>query len=198
MAKGMSKATDFVLSGGSAGGLSTFLHADRVAARLRAEAPACKKIRAAPIVGYFLDHDNFKHTTGLPGGPNSPQWARPGTGATYTTWMKWLLRNIAISFAEFFIVNNKINSACSLKIQSFMNRYVYKMQNMSFGADGGLTKACQQKFPTEPGLCFMSPHMQEFIETPFFMFNSSFPSQYAFPFSLSLSLSDSLVCPCVT
>ena len=42
------------------------------------------------------------------------------------------------------------------------------MQNMTFGADGGLTKACQEKHPTEPGLCFMSPHMQEFIETPFF------------------------------
>ena len=56
MAKGMSKATDFVLSGGSAGGLSTFLHADRVAARLRAEAPACKKIRAAPIVDPLSGH----------------------------------------------------------------------------------------------------------------------------------------------
>ena len=47
-------------------------------------------------------------------------------------------------------------------------KYVYKMQNMTFGTDGGLTKACQEKHPTEPGLCFMSPHMQEFIETPFF------------------------------
>ena len=92
MSKGLKTATDFVLSGGSAGGLSyvrrrpheaalglnaqlvlclairTFLHMDRVAARLKAEAPGCKKIRGAPIVGYFLDHDNFKHTTGLPGG----------------------------------------------------------------------------------------------------------------------------------
>ena len=48
--------------------IRTFLHMDRVAARLKAEAPGCKKIRGAPIVGYFLDHDNFKHTTGLPGG----------------------------------------------------------------------------------------------------------------------------------
>lgn len=45
------------------------------------------------------------------------------------------------------------------------------MQNMTFGADGGLTTACQKKFPEEPGLCFMSPHMQQFIQTPFFMFN---------------------------
>ena len=53
---GLTEATEFVLAGGSAGGLSTFLHADRVAAVLRAKAPNCKKIRAAPVVGYFLDH----------------------------------------------------------------------------------------------------------------------------------------------
>ena len=34
---------------------------------------------------------------------------------------------------------------------------------------GGLTKACQAKHPDEPWLCFMSPHMQDSIETPFFM-----------------------------
>jgi hypothetical protein len=43
---------------------STFLHADRFAAAL----PTGCKARAAPVVGYFLDHDNFKHTTGFPGG----------------------------------------------------------------------------------------------------------------------------------
>ena len=88
MKNGMTKATEFVLSGGSAGGLSTFLHADRVADRLKKEAPGCSKIRAAPIVGYFLDHDNFAHSTGFPGGPNTPQWAKPGTAANYTSWMK--------------------------------------------------------------------------------------------------------------
>lgn len=90
MKNGMTAASEFVITGGSAGGLSTFLHADRVAARLQAEAPACKKIRAAPVVGYFLDHDNFKHTTGYPGGPNTPAWSTPGTGANYTMWMKYI------------------------------------------------------------------------------------------------------------
>lgn len=47
---GMNKATEFVLTGGSAGGLSTFLHADRFAAAL----PAGAKAHAAPVVGYFL------------------------------------------------------------------------------------------------------------------------------------------------
>merc|ERR1719221_598699 len=53
-------------------------------------------------------------------------------------------------------------------------RYIFHMQNMSFGQDGGLTKACQAKHPSEPWLCFMSPHMQDVIETPFFMLNSKY------------------------
>ena len=102
--------------------------------------PAGSKVRAAPVVGYFLDHDNFKHTNGFPGGPNSPQWAAPGSGANYTMWMK----------------------------------YIYSMQNLTFGSDGGLTAACQAKHPGEPWLCFMSPHMQDSIQTPYFMFNSKY------------------------
>ena len=46
------------------------------------------------------------------------------------------------------------------------SRYIYKMQNLSFGADGGLTKACQAVHPDNPGLCFMSPHMASVIRTP--------------------------------
>jgi hypothetical protein len=51
---------------------------------------------------------------------------------------------------------------------------VFGMQNLTFGADGGLTEACQVKHPTEPWLCFMSPHMQDVIETPFFMVSTEF------------------------
>ena len=49
--EGLGDATEVVVTGGSAGGLSTFLHADRVAAA----APKAK-VRALPVVGYFLDH----------------------------------------------------------------------------------------------------------------------------------------------
>ncbi len=55
---GLARASDFVLTGGSAGGLSTFIHADRVAARVGAVAPKAT-IRAAPFTGFFLDHSNF-------------------------------------------------------------------------------------------------------------------------------------------
>eukprot|EP00656_Telonema_subtile_P044991 TRINITY_DN51256_c0_g1_i2.p1 TRINITY_DN51256_c0_g1~~TRINITY_DN51256_c0_g1_i2.p1 ORF type:complete len:274 (-),score=52.73 TRINITY_DN51256_c0_g1_i2:227-1048(-) len=132
-AHGLDKATEFVLTGGSAGGLSTFLHSDRVAERLRQQAPDIGKIRAAPVVGYFLDHDNFAHSTGV---PNTPSF----TEANYTTWMI----------------------------------HIYQMQNLTFGADGGLTKACEEKHPSQPWLCFMSPHMQDVIQTPFFVFNSKY------------------------
>ena len=121
---GLSGATDFVLTGGSAGGLSTFLHADRIAAVLRAEAPSAK-VRAAPVVGYFLDHANYKHTN-----------------ESYTNRMK----------------------------------YIYSMQNLTFGADGGLMEACSRVYPSadEQFYCFMSPHAQKVIQTPFFVFNSKF------------------------
>jgi len=48
------------------------------------------------------------------------------------------------------------------------------MQNLTFGSDGGLMEACQTKHADEPWLCFMSPHMNDVIETPFFMFNSKY------------------------
>ena len=60
---GLEMASDFVLTGGSAGGLSTFIHADRVAARVAAVAPKAT-IRAAPFTGFFLDHSNFHRTAG--------------------------------------------------------------------------------------------------------------------------------------
>merc|ERR1712226_1184939 len=89
---GLDKATEFVLTGGSAGGLSTFLHADRIRQRLLAHAPSCKHIVAAPVVGYFLDHDNIRHDAN-----------------NYTARMA----------------------------------YIYHMQNLTFGADGGLTQSCR-------------------------------------------------------
>ena len=61
---GLDGATEVMLAGESAGGLSTFLHADRVGRRLKAGSPSLKTYKAQPIVGYFQDHDNFGHTDG--------------------------------------------------------------------------------------------------------------------------------------
>lgn len=121
---GLDKATEFVLTGGSAGGLSTFLHADRIRQRLLDHAPSCRHIVAAPIVGYFLDHANIRHDAD-----------------NYTAWMA----------------------------------YIYHMQNLTFGGDGGLTESCRSSYPEDQAYyCFMSPHMQKVIKTPFFMFNSKY------------------------
>lgn len=51
--KGLSSATDVVLSGHSAGGLATYLHADEVRALLP---QTLMSYRAMPDAGFFLDH----------------------------------------------------------------------------------------------------------------------------------------------
>ena len=49
------------IGGASAGGLSTFLHADRLADRIRKEGRADCAVIANPVDGYFLDHSDFAH-----------------------------------------------------------------------------------------------------------------------------------------
>ena len=52
-------------------------------------------------------------------------------------------------------------------------QYLYRMQNLTFGADGGLMPECGAAFPPEQRhYCVMSPHMMEFVRTPLFVFNS--------------------------
>jgi len=50
-------------------------------------------------------------------------------------------------------------------------KYIYGMQNLTTGA---LLPSCLKSFPSEPHYCFMSPHMEKFIKTPFFVFNSKY------------------------
>jgi hypothetical protein len=40
-------------------------------------------------VGFFLDHDNFAHSTGV-SGPNTAEWSNISSGlaANYTDWMQ--------------------------------------------------------------------------------------------------------------
>eukprot|EP00051_Salpingoeca_urceolata_P027562 m.482060 g.482060 ORF g.482060 m.482060 type:complete len:396 (+) comp22419_c0_seq1:238-1425(+) len=52
----LGQATEVLLSGGSAGGLSTYIHADHVGSRLPA---SVTKFKAAPVSGFFLDHVNY-------------------------------------------------------------------------------------------------------------------------------------------
>jgi hypothetical protein len=62
------------------------------------------------------------------------------------------------------------NSATSYTAEM---QYLYRMQNLTFGEDGGLMRQCETAFPPEQRHnCVMSPHMLEFIQTPLFVFNS--------------------------
>eukprot|EP00041_Stephanoeca_diplocostata_P002866 m.30099 g.30099 ORF g.30099 m.30099 type:complete len:516 (-) comp13831_c0_seq2:137-1684(-) len=58
---GLDRAKQVLLTGCSAGGMSTYLHADYVHAQLAS--PALLKYKVAALSGFFLDHDT---TTGIP------------------------------------------------------------------------------------------------------------------------------------
>lgn len=59
--------TQVLLSGGSAGGLSTYLHADYV----RSQFAETVKFKAAPISGFFLNHAT---AAGVPDYINKMKW----------------------------------------------------------------------------------------------------------------------------
>ena len=54
----LDKATEVLVSGGSAGGLAAYLHADFVGEYLRSKGAPLVKIKAAPVSGFFLMHSN--------------------------------------------------------------------------------------------------------------------------------------------
>ena len=71
---GMSKARQIVFTGGSAGGLTVFLHLDHVAARMAVEAPSARVV-GEPVCGFFLDSGNDEYQP---------------TNVTYTLQMRYV------------------------------------------------------------------------------------------------------------
>jgi len=57
---GLGGAKEVLLTGCSAGGLSTFLHADFVHSSVKAIAPKLTTFKAAPISGFFFEHDTVE------------------------------------------------------------------------------------------------------------------------------------------
>ena len=53
--QGMDKATDIILTGGSSGGLATYLNCDRVS---RMVAPSAARFACLADAGFFMDHNN--------------------------------------------------------------------------------------------------------------------------------------------
>ena len=122
--RGLGNATEVVVTGVSAGGLSSFMHMDRIAKLVRQVSPRAQ-VRGAPVVGFFLDHANFANNS----------------ATSYTSRMQ----------------------------------YLFKMQNLTFGADGGVMSACAAAYPAnQRHYCFMAPHLARFVQTPFFVFNSRY------------------------
>jgi hypothetical protein len=56
---GLANATEFLLSGCSAGATAAYMHSDHIAGWLAKAAPRLRKFRTAPLSGFFLDHTNL-------------------------------------------------------------------------------------------------------------------------------------------
>lgn len=63
-ARGMNKASDVIFTGGSAGGLATYLNVDYVAERVRALSPSAKVVGLGDA-GFFLDHLAYGKSTSI-------------------------------------------------------------------------------------------------------------------------------------
>ena len=72
-------ATDVLVAGGSAGGLATFLHADRVAELLRDRGVPIRRLKAVPVSGFFLMHDD---RSGAPTWPDQMKYVATMQNAT--------------------------------------------------------------------------------------------------------------------
>lgn len=60
LTRNLGAASEVLLSGCSAGGLSTYLHADLVGSVMYRLAPGLQKYGAAPVSGFFMLHDNVE------------------------------------------------------------------------------------------------------------------------------------------
>ena len=59
----MDQAEEVLLSGGSAGGLATFLHTDYVHSRMP---PSVRKFKSSPVSGFFLQHHDATGAASYP------------------------------------------------------------------------------------------------------------------------------------
>ena len=94
---GLAAAENVILTGGSAGGLSTFLHSDYVAERLKLEAPNAAPLKSAPVVGYFLDHPNYIHSS-----------------SSYPNWMKYIYVSLLLCLSKLPSIISFCLTYCSL------------------------------------------------------------------------------------
>jgi len=128
----LTTATEMVVTGGSAGGLSTFLHSDRIGEYMREKAPSFERITAAPVVGFFLDHanyaDNVVQEVVVGGGGEHYSSSYPHTG-NYSSFMEVVYHDQNVTAA--------LNTECLATFPTephycFMSPHMAKFMNTPF------------------------------------------------------------------
>jgi len=143
--RGLAKATDLVVAGCSAGGLATFLHADRWAAAM----PAGMAVAATPDSWFFLDYESPASA----GPPRVHMW-----------------RDVPIPGGEWERVRVGLADAVGGMYQSDM-QWVFTQQNVTSGVDQDCIAAYP---PDQQWHCMFAEHTSPFIRTRIFPLQSEY------------------------
>lgn len=139
---GLGTAQTVLLTGCSAGGLATYLHADYVHLKLQALAPALTKFRAAPISGFFLLHqtvygrpvypDQMKHVFQM---ANSSHGVNDNCIAASLPELRWQCIFASHSYAHMKTPTFELNSAADS----------WQLENIYTNYDGGWKRCLQSQ-----------------------------------------------------
>jgi len=148
--RGLSKATDLVVTGCSAGGLATYLHADKWAAAV----PKGVKVAAMPDSGFFLDYQGKPYSSSS-SAPRVHMW-----------------RDVPSASGGVETVRIGLSDIGPGVYQEDM-KWVFQNQNVSAGVD----QDCIAGYPEgEQWHCMFAEHTAPFIQTRIFPLQSEYDS----------------------
>ena len=184
MQHGFNTAQTVVVSGCSAGGLSTYLHADYIGKQLPS---SVTKFRAIPLSGFFLYHVN---TEGKKVYPDQMK-VSDMFFVFVPTFMYFVSVPTCMCFVSvptcmyfvsmwmrlfWFVVWSPVSCVPRVSNWSIFNdrlQYAFQMQNSTGGVDEGCIASKPVDYQWE---CFFAQENYPFIETPIFVINSAYDS----------------------
>ena len=149
---GLASARRLVLQGGSAGGLSTYLHLDRVTERLKRA-----QQRAAAARG------DTQATTDVPAGADAVSDVEAGSSGDGGR-----IQVVGRPVAGFFIDEKKFDPTAPTYAENI--QYGVEM----FNSTPPLSSACKAKYPGDEWKCWMATYASPYVREPVFAVQSRF------------------------
>eukprot|EP01052_Picozoa_sp_SAG31_P038691 SAG31_NODE_5217_length_2669_cov_3.231518_2_plen_496_part_00 len=157
---GLASARRLVLQGGSAGGLSTYLHLDRVAARLKL-AQQRRRERER-------ERDRERERVSIGGGGSAGVGVAAAAAAAAAAGVTPVPQVVGRPVAGFFIDERKFDPSAP----TFAENIEYGVA--MFNSTPPLSSECKQKYPGREWRCWMAPYASPFVRERIFAVQSRF------------------------